>query len=44
MTDIAKVYKEKLDWNFPEDFCEDKHGPSECTESSSMRKIENKID
>lgn len=26
MSDIAVVYKSKLNWNFPEDFCQDRHG------------------
>jgi len=26
MTDIAAVYKTKMGWNFPEDFCNDVHG------------------
>lgn len=28
MDDIAKVYKAKLNWNFPGDFCADQHGKS----------------
>lgn len=36
MTEIAAVYKDKMDWNFPEDFCEDKHGPGACTEPTKF--------
>lgn len=32
MSDIATVYKTKLDWNFPGDFCKDKTGSKQCTE------------
>ena len=35
MTDIAAVYKKKLNWNFPGDFCADQHGKSQCTEPPS---------
>ena len=30
LAEITKVYKEKLDWNFPEEFCEDRHGDANC--------------
>jgi len=26
MEDIKVVYKNKLNWNFPEQFCKDQHG------------------
>lgn len=32
MKDIAAVYKAKLGWNFPDEFCNDKHGKAKCTE------------
>jgi len=35
MSEIATIYKQKLNWNFPEDFCEDKH-ESQCTEPGAL--------
>jgi len=35
MTSIAAVYKEKMNWNFPEDFCKDVSGAEQCTEPSA---------
>jgi hypothetical protein len=35
LTTIAKVYKEKLGWNFPDDFCVDRHGDDQCDGPSS---------
>jgi len=37
MKDIAAVYKAKLGWNFPEDFCADTHGKTNCKEPSRHR-------
>jgi hypothetical protein len=34
MTNIAAVYKEKMNWNFPEDFCKDVTG-DQCTEPTT---------
>lgn len=31
MASIKRVYKAKMDWNFPEEFCGDVHGDSQCT-------------
>jgi len=39
--EIAKVYKEKMGWNFPEDFCKDHHGKEQCTEPANKDKIRN---
>jgi hypothetical protein len=30
--EIAKVYKEKMGWNFPDEFCLDHHDKEQCTE------------
>lgn len=30
MNDIGRTYKNKLDWNFPKDFCVDRHGDANC--------------
>ena len=32
MSSIARVYKAKMNWNFPQDFCNDVHGDNQCTE------------
>ena len=39
MSEIAAVYKAKLNWNFPDDFCKDQHGTKECAEPSNKDKI-----
>jgi hypothetical protein len=36
MADIAVVYKEKLGWSFPEEFCNDRHGRDSCTEPTGQ--------
>jgi len=33
--EITKVYKERMGWNFPEDFCKDHHDKEMCTEPAS---------
>jgi len=30
--EIAQVYKERMGWNFPQDFCLDHHDKEQCTE------------
>lgn len=35
MSDIGVVYQKKLGWNFPGDFCKDKH-ESQCTEPTPV--------
>ena len=35
MASIARVYKAKMDWNFPEDFCNDVHGDDKCVTPKS---------
>lgn len=30
MSEIASVYKERLGWNYPDDFCKDITGPDNC--------------
>lgn len=37
--EIKDVYKRKLNWNFPEDFCLDKH-ESQCTEPTPKNPAE----
>jgi len=37
--EIAKVYKERMGWNFPEDFCKDHHDKEQCTEPATKDKI-----
>lgn len=39
-SEIAAVYKAKLGWNFPDEFCKDHH-ESECSEPSNKSKIRN---
>jgi hypothetical protein len=39
MSEIAVVYKEKMGWNFPEDFCKDHHGTKQCSEPASADRI-----
>jgi hypothetical protein len=34
--EIAKVYKEKMGWNFPDEFCLDNH-ESQCTEPKAPK-------
>jgi hypothetical protein len=40
MGEITKVYKQKLNWNFPGDFCEDRHGPANCKEPKKDLSVE----
>jgi len=37
--EIAKVYKERMGSNFPEDFCKDHHDKEQCTEPTSKDRI-----
>ena len=38
-TEIAAVYKQKMGWNFPEDFCKDHHDKEQCAEPTSKDRI-----
>lgn len=39
MSTLTALYKQKLGWNFPGDFCKDKHGKASCNEPSKYSKI-----
>lgn len=39
MADIAKVYHERMDWNFPADFVTDVHGADNCVETPPAQEI-----
>jgi|TARA_B110000285_G_C14608600_1_gene373896 SUMO ligase MMS21 Smc5/6 complex component len=38
LAEIKSVYQKKLGWNFPEDFCVDRHGPDMCDGPSTVER------